>query len=174
MKPGGGKNKGSAFEREVCRKLTKWATGEEKPEIFWRTSASGAQATMSKKKGHKSKMGGDIMAIDERGMLFTKTFYCECKSYKELRVEDFLVGSGNLFSFWKKCQKEAAEEGKRPLLIFKKNRSKIFVLLYGWEIDTYCGFRCTDNIIYINYNLGSDVALVLFEDFLSDLRLDNL
>ena len=42
----GGKAKGSAFEREVCKMLNVWLTGKEKPYVFWRSPSSGALATI--------------------------------------------------------------------------------------------------------------------------------
>jgi hypothetical protein len=171
MKPGAGKNKGSAFERIICRKLTKWVTGEEKPEIFWRSAASGAQATMSRKKGFKSKMGGDIMAIDERGILFTDYFYCECKTYRELRIEDFLNHSGNLFLFWNKCVKEAEESNKRPLLIFKSNRSKIYMLLEN--LSCYQIFSKPIDRIDIDISGTPMLGIISLDDFLSCVFYSN-
>ena len=74
MKPGRGSQKGGEFERKICRVFTKWITGQDKPEIFWRSATSGAKATQDHKKGHKSKMGGDIVAVDRQGQWFM--YFC--------------------------------------------------------------------------------------------------
>ena len=86
MKPGGGKQKGGDFERKVCRLLTKWITGKEKPEIFWRTPSSGAKATQDHRASHESDHHGDIMAIDEKGFWFTDYFLIECKFYADFDI----------------------------------------------------------------------------------------
>lgn len=63
-----GSAKGSAFEREICKKLSLWWTGDERDDVFWRTSGSGARATTRSKKG-KGTFGqhGDIQAVDPMG-----------------------------------------------------------------------------------------------------------
>ena len=37
MRSGGGKQKGSAFEREICKKLSLWFTENERDDIFFRS-----------------------------------------------------------------------------------------------------------------------------------------
>lgn len=76
-------SKGSAFEREICRLLSKWWTCEDVPprdDIFWRTSQSGGRATFRASKG-KATFGsyGDITAIDPIGLPLLKVFSIELK-----------------------------------------------------------------------------------------------
>jgi hypothetical protein len=60
-------SKGSAFEREISKRLSLWYTqnGEVSPDIFYRTSNSGGRATVNKRfmKGQH----GDITAINPIG-----------------------------------------------------------------------------------------------------------
>jgi len=125
MKKGGGKSKGSQFEREICRILTKWITGKANPVIFWRTAGSGSQHTNLK---GNSLMVGDIMAIDERALPFTRLFCIECKFYKELDLFPFIDNKGIIYSWWKELIRKSNETNKHPLLIFKRNRSSIFCM----------------------------------------------
>ena len=168
MRPGGGKNKGSRFEIQICRKLSKWITGTEKPEIFWRSAASGAKATTDRKKNQKTKMHGDIMSIDPEGEWFTKFFFVECKYYKDLRFEDMINKTGALWGFWKKCSKEADEAGLVPLLIFKRNNAKIFMMtdINIPAFEDYIGPITLPKII-LSQLKGAPIWIVDFERFTS-------
>jgi len=125
---GGGKGKGIAFELEICRRLTKWVTGSERPEVFWRTSLSGGTGIQLRRRGVETKMDGDIMSIDEKGEFFTSKYYIECRSYKDLRFEDLLKEQG-LLDDWLRVDVEKVPPGKEFFLIFKKNRSPVYALL---------------------------------------------
>ncbi len=58
--------KGSSFERDVCKLLSRWWSHNKRDDIFWRTSGSGARAT--KRKGKKTfGQYGDVQAIDPVG-----------------------------------------------------------------------------------------------------------
>lgn len=64
--------KGSEFERETCKLLSKWwskgLTGEERDDIFWRSSQSGGRATQRAKFGKKTYGSyGDIAFTDPLG-----------------------------------------------------------------------------------------------------------
>lgn len=63
-----GKNKGSKFEREICKLFSLWWTDRERDDVFWRTSNSGGRATFRAKKG-RGTFGqyGDIQATDAIG-----------------------------------------------------------------------------------------------------------
>ncbi len=51
MRKGGSPSKGGGFERLICRKFTKWLTGNDQPEVLWRSATSGAKATQDAKAG---------------------------------------------------------------------------------------------------------------------------
>ena len=119
------KNKGSEFERRICRSLTKLVTGEEKPEIFWRSASSGGKATIEKEAGN---MSGDIMSVNSAGQFIVDLYSIECKFYKDWRFEEFLTGKGKLNIWWSQACRDAKKAGKNPMLIFKKNRSDIYVM----------------------------------------------
>lgn len=57
--------KGGDFERDISRFLSLWWTHDERDDIFWRTSASGARATARATKFKKTKYDhGDITFTD--------------------------------------------------------------------------------------------------------------
>ena len=79
--------------------------------------------------------------------------YCiECKHYKDIQWNNLLTAkTTDLLNFWRQAEREAEVMKKKPLLIFRWNRSKDFV---GWsdeiEVDHYveiksfgCHFKIT-------------------------------
>lgn len=90
MKAGRGKNKGNAFERRICQKLSLWWSEGKREDIFWRSASSGGVATMRSKRG-KTMAGqsGDISAIHESGMPLTRLCTVELKrGYKGASIAD--------------------------------------------------------------------------------------
>ena len=162
MKPGQGKNKGSAFERDVCRLLTQWITGSLRPEIFWRSASSGAQHTQMRKQGKESRMPGDIMANGSEGSWLTDAYVIECKFYADFSWDAIFKNQGKILEWWKQVTRDAEESGKKPMLIFKKNNYPIYMAVDG-----------TDDIIgnigspqlFINSMIGR-LKLILFKQFL--------
>lgn len=76
--------KGSAYERATCEEFSLWYSKSflDKPrdDIFWRTSASGARATIRMKKNiDTTNSCGDIMALHKIGRKFTKICMIELK-----------------------------------------------------------------------------------------------
>jgi hypothetical protein len=72
--------KGSSFERELCKKLSRWWTNGADDNVFWRSSNSGGRATV---RGRRTKQEerhvGDIISIDPDSEPFTNTFVIEAK-----------------------------------------------------------------------------------------------
>lgn len=132
MKKGGGKSKGSEFERSICKKLSSWATNGERDDIFWRTSLSGGRATVNLKKGKINQQHvGDICAIDAIGYEFTDIFYTELKFYKNLHVDSFIFGTpikGTILEIWHDTVAEGQQYSKQPVLICKQNFKELQVL----------------------------------------------
>ncbi len=60
--------KGSSFERDICKQLSYWWTDGERSDVFWRTQTSGARATTRAKQGKKTfGQNGDVQACDPLG-----------------------------------------------------------------------------------------------------------
>lgn len=60
--------KGSQFERDLCRMFSLWWTGGERDDVFWRTPGSGAMATTRTKKDlQTSGLYGDMTSTDPAG-----------------------------------------------------------------------------------------------------------
>lgn len=84
------KGKGSAFEREICKKLSLWWTDGGRDDVFWRTASSGGRATA---RGRKSTFGqhGDVQATDPIGQPLMDLCTIEIKrGYSKSTLSDLL------------------------------------------------------------------------------------
>lgn len=130
-KPGMGKAKGAAFERQVCEALSKWVTEGERKDVFWRSAMSGGRASLALKRGDTmAHVSGDICAVHEAGHKFIDTFFVECKFYKDLGLANLVLSNGGkLEEFWIKCKTDARMNGKLPMLIAKQNGKATLAVL---------------------------------------------
>lgn len=125
------KQKGAAFEREICTRLSEWITRGAKADCFWRSAMSGGRATFgARTKGeHHSRQAGDICSVSPEGHVLTDQFYIELKHVKDLQIDRLLERTGALYRFWDIARIEAARYDKRPMLIAKQNNMPILLLL---------------------------------------------
>lgn len=137
MKAGRGKNKGNAFERRICQKLSLWWSEGKREDIFWRSASSGGVATMRSKRG-KTMAGqsGDISAIHESGMPLTRLCTVELKrGYKGASIADMCDRlEASKPSKWEEfilqCQREA-KESDSPfwILIVQRDRKRPMICI---------------------------------------------
>jgi len=128
MRAGGGKAKGSQFEREVCVLLSKWVTNGKQEDVFWRSAMSGGRATVAK--AHGKSLGnqvGDISCIDPAGQQLISKFAIECKFYADLNYIGLLTGKGKLKEFWEEIYAQAEGVNKLPMLFARQNRMPTFI-----------------------------------------------
>jgi hypothetical protein len=128
---GAGKRKGSAFERDVCKDLSRWVSGGSKEDLFWRSAMSGGRATVGRRKGKDhARHAGDISATSPEGHVLTDRWYVECKFYKDLAIQSALLkGIGKLAQFWRETCEQATHYHRMPMLIAKENMSPTIVLM---------------------------------------------
>jgi hypothetical protein len=136
----GSKNKGSNFERKICRQLSLWWAGRD--DIFWRTAGSGARATVrAKRKCSTANSAGDICALDHGGKPFTDHFLVELKiGYSKGGGIDVLklLDSANskkgalLLQWWLKAKKEMKFARRKEIwIIFQRDRGKPILMTRG-------------------------------------------
>jgi hypothetical protein len=126
MRPGGGKQKGSAFEREVCKRLSLWVTSNRRSDVFWRSAMSGGRATIH---GTQVQQCGDICAVAREGYQFAASWFVECKHVRKLGIDSFLInGTGELARFWKLARKLARQHSRNPMIIACQNRMPVIVV----------------------------------------------
>lgn len=117
-----GKGKGSTWERDVAKTLTKWLTGSEKPYVWWRMPGSGAIATISE---DNKELSGDIMTLRPEGAFLTDKYSIECKiGYPTSSFHKHLKKTKNdeVCDFWTQCVNDANRANKLPMLIYKKKQ----------------------------------------------------
>jgi hypothetical protein len=124
------KQKGSSFERKICKELSLWVSLGERDNLFWRSAISGGRATVRHKKGLDVRNQlGDITSIDTWGDALTDNFIIECKHYKDLEWSQFVYGKGFIWATWKKLRGECHDHGRQPFLILKQNAKPVLVAL---------------------------------------------
>jgi hypothetical protein len=122
MRPGGGKAKGGAWEREVCKQLSFWVSKGKSEDLFWRSAMSGGRSTVAHAKGKLVRAAGDICSVAPEGHILTDLWVIECKHVKRLYLDQFLIQeTGWLKKVWDKLRAEANRHNKWPLLIAKQN-----------------------------------------------------
>lgn len=82
--------KGSSFEREFCKTLTAWWTGDpEHDVIYWRTAGSGGRATFRRGKSTHQAHCGDVASLGKVGSTLTKLITFELKrGYNKATAND--------------------------------------------------------------------------------------
>lgn len=126
-----GKQKGSAFERKVCKQLSLWVSGGKHEDLFWRSAMSGGRATVARKSGKDhARHAGDISATSPEGHALTDLWYVECKSYRDLAIMSaMLSGAGLLAKFWREAVEQAAHYKRMPMLVVHQNQQPTIVLI---------------------------------------------
>lgn len=158
---GMGKRKGSAFEREICKRLSLWVSGGKKADLFWRSAMSGGRATVARKKGGMVRQAGDITATTPEGHVLTDAWYIECKAYKQIDLAQFMVtGNGKLAEWWARCKREARQYGKEPILIVKQNGWKPLIIA---RVGAVCNI-----VMVVAYLEHRACSVAFFDDMLAD------
>jgi hypothetical protein len=136
MKAGGGKRKGGAFERDICKLLSLWLTRGKRTDLFWRSAMSGGRTTVARKRGELVRQFGDVCAVAEEGHRLTDRWYIECKHVKVIGLVPFLLsGRGPLAQYWETAVVDAIRHGRRPMLIVRQNLLPTLVLIHAPEPD---------------------------------------
>lgn len=133
MKPGRGKQKGSAFERWVARELSRWLTEGKSTKQLIRSVLSGGWE--SSKQGEGAwRHAGDLAPNGPKGEAFRMCVVVECKHYREVNLwplwhEDNRTSMAPIWQWWRQVRKEAAAVSTIPMLVFKANASPVMVML---------------------------------------------
>jgi hypothetical protein len=103
----------------------------------------------------KHQLKGDLYIPGQNNL------YCvEVKHYKDCHINHSLITGKNpqLIEWWKQTIRQAEQVNKRPLLIFKHDRSKIFAAYLDTPSDEY-------PYIIVNKD-GYEFVIALLEDYL--------
>jgi len=156
MKSGGSKAKGSQWERECCRLLSRWVSHGKRDDLYWRSAMSGGRATVAKRKGIDVRQTGDITAVSPEGHALTDKFFIETKFYKNLAIDSFILDcSGSLGKFWQTAAEQAASHKLWPMLIAKENRRDPLIITRPGHLNAICNPpRSFTNGIEVRYLLA--------------------
>lgn len=137
------KEKGSAFERDVCVRLSLWVSRGEERDLFWRSAMSGGRASRGIKRGEKlRRQAGDICAVAPEGHGLTNTWYIELKHYAKLDIAQFfLTGTGRLAKFWRETEKAALVFNRHPMLIARQNHTITLLIVSDMRREQFCGVK---------------------------------
>lgn len=128
----GGK-KGPAWEREVCKILSRWWTKdfiEPFDSVFWRTAGSGARATTRGKKGKLTKyQHGDVTFIDPIGEPFIRSFTIELKrGYSTSTIMDIVDkhNQRSVYAEWiAKLAEQSYQQGSYSWLLITRRDQRV-------------------------------------------------
>lgn len=127
-------NKGSPFEREICRVLSKWWTKGASDSVFWRVRGSGGRAKVRGRKGLQTvNQDGDVMAVDPVGMPFVRAFTVEIKrGYNKNTVMDLVDAGASAPQELEKWLGQVIESAEQAgtlsyLLIVRRDRRRAVV-----------------------------------------------
>lgn len=186
MKPGGGKQKGAQFEREVCKKLSLWISDGIRDDMFWRSAMSGGRASIGLKKGMiRVSQQGDVSviaggnskaALDAHQFLFN--FVVECKSVKDYQLEKFLwsnYGFNNVKGgIIGKAIIQSQTHEKGVFIIAKANRKPALVIFPHDKLGRFIvpeNQRCLrTGMVFHGVINGFSYVIFKLDDFLSDIK----
>jgi hypothetical protein len=163
-----GKQKGNGFERLVARTLTEWAGGLK----FERVPQSGGLHWQE-----DNNVSGDIVPPFNIG--FPGSIECK-KVETDWEIDKLLTGTSDIWKWWEQCLRDSKEHGSKfPLLVFTKNRRKIYIALeeslfellkekFGQESSDFYLLPH----IRVNINKGKKIVVVDFDLFLSSVTLE--
>lgn len=189
-----GKDKGNAFERIICHRLSNWWTHGMRDDVFWRSAASGGRATNRANYGKKTAGSyGDICSTDPSSNPFTDLLTVELKrGYSKFTVFDLMDrhydAKMQLWEEWY-CQVHRSwlqsgsyswlmiqcRDGRVPIVFFPEG-------LYDTLNDNFDTFLMPDppfmqfrvNIRYQNQTLADTVCATTLKKFLEAVSPEDI
>lgn len=174
MRRGGGKTKGSAYEREVGNQISLWLSHGTRKDLLCRTVGSGAQFTSAARRGNMAGKPGDLMAQDGAAFGFCEKFVVEVKHWKDLELIRFMFRQGELYDAMLKVVKEAngatppkfwwlvAKQNNRPALLFMSYAALSEVV--PMRIERHALFN---DMIAVMFRFDEFLKAVVPEEFLN-------
>lgn len=141
------RNKGSPYERLICRVLTEWWTGDpESDVVFWRTAGSGGRATVRGRRGRKTNSAhcGDIAALDDDAAVLTAFLTFEIKrgynatakraTVAELLDKPFREAQEGIESWIEQAERSAVNAGTPYWAIIHQRDKREPYILFPMEL----------------------------------------
>ena len=168
---------GSNWERDVCKFLSLWVQGTEKPYLFWRGRGSGSVFTRDDLSGES--FAGDIYHVREEGKFITDKFTIECKAgYPQTSLDNHLKYNKKdwVREFWLQTINDAHKTNKFPMLIYKKKGFSTPWL--GICENTFPYFKeSVNDIRYIHVRYEDEIEDIYFfelYEFFNNINIDEI
>jgi len=169
--------KGGNFEREIAKKLSLWWTDGKTDAVFWRTSGSGARATVRKKVGKATaNQDGDICATDPIGQPLIDLVTIELKvGYNSWNIKELLDSKKKqtiLEDFWEQCIREQDDQKRRGwwLIVRQDRRNELLFFDEGfYRFQRHFLNALPEPNIRVNWR-GQFIFCVRLDDFLTVFR----
>jgi len=154
------KRKGSNYEREIAKKLSRWWDPSSKEIVFWRTHSSGAAKHLS------SQQQGDIYSLQEDSKILIKNVLIECKHYKEFNLFKIITkGKIPLKEWIKKYQLESEVYKKKYFwIIFRLNHYPDMIFVNKRFFNKFKKYLKNLNHIQLTFEKGG--VIFLLDEFL--------
>ena len=183
MRRGGGSNKGSSFEREICKTLSLWWTDGSRDDVFWRTAGSGGRATNRARTG-KSTAGaeGDLTATDPIGAVLLRLCCFELKrGYNKVNPLDVIERRSNskpciLEDFWQQAVTSCMQSNAHfPVVIFKRDQKRTSIVCDRFMLLALASYLGPDRSPKIQIRIGTYNAVIMrFEDWINYITPDSI
>jgi len=141
--------KGSGFERGICKQLSLWWTDGKSNAGFWRSTTSGARATVRARQGLETPNSyGDVCSLDSDAHSLMDHVSIELKrGYSgQLTIQDLLDSNQAeplLLKFWKQAERDRLLGNKSwSWLIFQRDRRRACIVFnrFFWDfLVSYTG-----------------------------------
>ena len=186
--------KGSDFEREMCQVLSLWWSGGERDDVFYRTQASGARATVRSRRGKSTAyQHGDMAPIDFEGEPLCNCWSVEFKTgygrkltkqegkrkisnWCALDLIDSQQKETTLEKMWRQASEDAEKSNREPILIFRRNLMSPCIVVNKSYWVHLCHFfgPCPLRRLTLNKELGENPLVILslkqFLNWIPDIR----
>lgn len=183
MRRGGGSNKGSSFEREICKTLSLWWTDGIRDDVFWRTAGSGGRATNRARMGRTTAGAeGDLTATDPIGSVLLRLCCFELKrGYNKVNPLDVIERRDNakpciLEDFWAQALNSTMQSRAHfPVVIFKRDQKRTSIMCARPMLLALACYLGPDRSPKIQVRVNTDNAVIMrFEDWIDYITPDSI
>lgn len=156
--------KGQNFEREFCKLFSLWLSGGKEDDHFWRTSGSGARATVRARKGKQTvNHVGDVAPVTDFAQKFLGNGIIELKTgYRYLSITDLFRSSGMLANWIIRLNKLTTD-----WMLVHRNRQTLVFMSPDFA-TRFIDFRILPYVTLRNHILSEQVIYVVnFSDLIT-------
>lgn len=161
-----GKGKGSAFEREICKKLSVWWTQNPKGDCFWRSAMSGGRSTVT----GTATGAGDIVGTTAKGDELVQLITFELKrgypTADPFAMVESKAGSKVFEGFITQAEESRRVAGSAMWSIIHRRDRKQSMIYFDWRHGDWLDGQVLD-LTYVQIIFGDvGVCGCLLDDFL--------